>query len=121
MTSKPLIVTVDCNRRNLEILAQVLNKTGYTSLGVSSLEEIEQVLTQCTDDIKLVLVDISGFDRSIWQVCQRLRTLNITFLIVSPHQSACIAQTSLFYGARSMLVKPLVIKELLGLIRSLLG
>lgn len=121
MTSKPLIVTVDCNRRNLEMLAQFLNKAGYNSLGASSLEEFEQILTQSVDDIKLVLVDISGFDSSIWQLCQRLRGLNISFLIVSPRQSASIAQTSLSYGARSMLVKPLVIKELLGLIRSLLG
>lgn len=121
MTSKPLIVTVDCNRRNLEILAQFLNKAGYNSLGVSGLEEFEQVLTQRADDIKLVLVDISGFDSSIWQLCQRLRTLDIAFLIVSPRHSASMAQTSLNYGARSMLVKPLVIKELLGSIRSLLG
>lgn len=121
MTSKPLIMTVDCNRRNLEILAQSLDRAGYTSLGASSLEEFEQVLTQYADDIQLVLIDISGFNSSIWQLCQRLKTLNIYFLIVSPRQSAAIAQTSLNCGARSVLVKPLVIKELLGLIRSLLA
>lgn len=121
MTSKPLIVTVDCNRRNLEMLAQLFNKAGYNSLGVSNLEEFDRILTQSADEIDLVLIDISGFDSSIWQLCQRLRGLNISFLIVSPHQSASIAQTSLSYGARSMLIKPLAIKELLGLIRSLLG
>lgn len=121
MTSKPLIVTVDCNRRNLEILAQFLHKAGYTSLGASTLEEFTQVLNQYADKIELALVDISGFDSSIWQICQRLQTLGIAFLIVSPRQSASIAQTSLNYGARSMLVKPLAIKELLGLLQSLLG
>lgn len=120
MTSKPLIVTVDCNRRNLEMLTQLFNKAGYQNFGASSLEEFEQILTQ-HDDIKLVLIDISGFDSSIWQLCQQLRDLDIAFWIVSPRQSASIAQTSLSYGARSVLVKPLAIKELLGLIRSLLG
>ncbi|KJH70903.1 response regulator transcription factor [Aliterella atlantica] len=121
MTPKPLIVTVGCHRRNQEVLAQYLNKAGYNSIGANSLEELDQVLTQYTDDIKLVIVDISGFDSSIWQLCQHLRTVNIAFLIISPRQSASVAQTSLSYGARSMLVKPLVIKELLGLIRSLVG
>ena len=40
--------------------------------------------------------------------------------MISPKQSAAIQQASLTHGARGVLIKPLVVRELLGLIRSLL-
>lgn len=120
MKSKPLILTVDRNRRNLELLAQFLDKQGYQSFGATSIEEFEQALTK-TAEIALVLVDISGFDSHIWKLCELLRNEQIPFLVVSPRQSTAIHQESIAYGARSMLVKPLVIKELLRFIQSLLG
>ncbi len=120
MKPKPLILTVDRNRRNLGLLAQFLDKDGYQSFGATSIEEFEQALSRAAE-IKLVLVDISGFDSQIWKLCEWLRDEQIPFLIISPRQSAAIEQESVTYGARSMLVKPLVVKELLRFIRSLLG
>ena len=120
MKAKPLILTVDRNRRNLELLAQFLGKEGYQSLGATTLEEFEQALTSSVN-IKLVLVDIAGFDRNIWNLCERLRNEQIPFLVISPRQSAAIQQESLAHGAQSMLVKPLVIKELMRFILSVLG
>lgn len=121
MKEKPLILTVDRNRRNVELLAQFLTKEGYQSLGANTLEEFEQALSSTSDKINFVLVDVAGFDRSIWELCQRLQDEQIPFVVISPRQSASIQQQSLAHGAWSMLVKPLVVKELLGLIRSLLG
>lgn len=120
MDSQPFVLAVDHNRRNLELLAQFLSKEGYSTLGASSLEEFEQMLTGETK-IGLVLLDISGFDRRIWDCCERLREQKIPFMVLSPRQSAAIQQESLAHGARSMLVKPLMVKELLNLIRSLLN
>ena len=68
----------------------------------------------------LALVDIAGFDRAIWERCEGLRHHKIPFLVLSPRQSAAIQQASLTHGARGVLIKPLVVRELLGLIRSLL-
>ncbi len=121
MKEKPLILTVDRNRRNVELLAQFLTKEGYQSLGANTLEEFEQALSSTSDKINFVLVDVAGFDRSIWELCQRLQDEQIPFVVISPRQSASIQQQSLAHGAWSMLVKPLVVKELLSLIRSLLG
>lgn len=120
MKQKPLILTVDRNCCNLELLAQFLGKKGYQSLGATSLKEFEQALTS-EANINLVLIDIAGFDHNIWNLCERLRDEQIPFLVISPRQSAAIQQESLAHGARSMLVKPLVLKELLRFIRSLLG
>ncbi len=119
MGSNQMIVTADRNRRNLELLSQFLNKEGYQTVAASSIEELEQVIDQ-TDHIMLALVDISGFDRSIWQFCEQLRAKNIPLLILSPRHSAAIQQESITHGARGVLVKPLVVKELLGLIKSLI-
>lgn len=119
MADECFILAVDRNRRNLELLAQFLNKEGYSTLSATSVEEFNQALEKA-ETIGLVLVDISGFDRKIWDYCERLRDAEIPFLVLSPRQSVAIHQESLAHGARSMLVKPLVVKELLGLIRGLL-
>lgn len=120
MGDKPLIMAVDHNRRNLELLSQFLGQEGYETVTAASLEECDRALDERTD-IRLALVDIAGFGQDIWQRCERLRAADIPLIIISPRQSAAIQQASLTYGARGVLVKPLVVKELLGLVSSLLG
>lgn len=119
MTAKPLILGVDHNRGNLELLKEFLGKAGYPLRMVTNLEGFDQALAQL-NEIGLALVDISGFDCRNWDCCMRLQDEEIPFLVLSSHQSAAIQQLSLAHGARSALVKPLVVKELLGLIQSLL-
>jgi DNA-binding response OmpR family regulator len=116
---KPLILAVDRNRRNLELLTQVLVQQGYQVLAKISLEEVEETLN-ATTTIKLALVDISGFDASIWSLCQRLREEGIPFLVISPRQQAAVQQTSIAHGALGLLGKPLIMREFLQLIRDLL-
>ncbi|MBW4449425.1 MAG: response regulator [Spirirestis rafaelensis WJT71-NPBG6] len=120
MSEKPLILTVGSNCRNVELLNQFLNKEGYQTIGVSNLEELDRQLRELSE-IKLVMLDIAGFDRTIWERCEQLQNQQIPFLVISPKQSATIQLQSLAHGARSMLVKPLVMQQLLALIKSLLG
>ena len=119
MSDKPFILAVDRNRRNLELLTQFLEREGYQTCCAANLEEFDKVL-EGSENINLALVDLSGFDKRIWGRCERLRNEEIPFLIFSPRQSTAIQQESLAHGARSVLVKPLVVRELMGLIRSLL-
>jgi DNA-binding response OmpR family regulator len=118
MGSNHVVLTVDRNQRNLELLAQFLNKEGYETLQASTIEALEHIV-DTTDSIGLALVDISGFDRSIWKCCEQLQTKGIPLLVLSPKQSAAIQQESFAHGARGVLIKPLVVKELLGLVKSL--
>jgi DNA-binding response OmpR family regulator len=118
-----LILTLDHNRRNLELLGQFLGKAGYKTLQIASLEELDQFLASyvtAQETIKLALVDISGFDQRVWERCAHLQTKNIPLLIISPRQSAALQQESLVHGARGMLIKPLIVKELLKLIDTLI-
>ncbi|MEW6378170.1 MAG: response regulator [bacterium] len=120
MEDKPLIMAVDHNPRNLELLSQFLAKEGYRVTGVSALEELDTILDR-GEVLDLVLLDLAGYDRNIWDRCERLRKSSIPFLIISPGTSHALQQESLSHGARGVLTKPLVVKELLTLIRSLVG
>lgn len=112
------ILTVDANRRNLELLDQVLSQAGYCTLPVATIDMLDQVLEE---PVSLALIDISGFSADIWQRCERLHRRDVPLLIVSARQSAPLGRLSLKHGARGVLIKPLVIRELLGLIRSILS
>ncbi|MGB3267037.1 MAG: response regulator [Microcoleus sp.] len=120
MTGNSIILAVDRNQRNLELLAQFLNNEGYQMLAASSLEDVARAIGQPAK-IGMALVDISGFDRRIWDCCEQLRNHQIPFLILSSKQSAAIGHESLCRGARSILVKPLIVRDLLSVVHSLLG
>jgi DNA-binding response OmpR family regulator len=119
MKAASVILAVDRNHRNLELLNQFLGREGYQTRTAATLEEFDEVLGT-GNDIGLALVDIAGFDRSIWERCEGLRQHKIPFLVLSPKQSVAIQQASLTHGARGVLIKPLIVRELLGLIRSLM-
>lgn len=119
MKATPVILAVDHNPRNLELLSQFLGREGYQTRTVTSLEEFDLAL-MAPDQIGLALVDIAGFDRSIWERCEALRHDKIPFLVLSPRQSVAIQQESLTHGAHGVLVKPLPVKDLLSLICGLL-
>lgn len=119
MNVKPLILTVSSNNHNLELLNKFLNREGYQAINVSGLEEFNAAMSQPTQ-INLGLIDITGFDSSIWNWCQQLQNQQTPFLIISPRQSNMIQHQSINCGASSILVKPLVIKQLFNLIKSLL-
>jgi DNA-binding response OmpR family regulator len=119
MKSIPVILTVDRNHRNLELLSQFLGHEGYQTRPAVTLEEFDQALAEA-NGIGLALVDIAGFDRAIWERCEGLRRHKIPFLVLSPRHSAALQQESLTHGAHGVLIKPLIVKELLRLIGSLL-
>jgi len=119
MNAAALILVVNSNRHNLELLGQFLVKNGYAVVSAASLDEFDQIL-QGTEPVRLALVDIMDFDSKIWERCESLRKKDIPFLIVSPRYISAIQQESIKRGARGVLLKPLVTRELLSLIRSLL-
>ncbi len=118
MNVKPFILTVSSNVRNLELLNQFLSREGYQVISASGLEEFNRAMSQA--QINLGLIDITGFDSSIWKWCEQLQNQQIPFLIVSPRQNAVIQNQSVVCGARNILIKPLVIKQLFTLIKRLL-
>ena len=118
-TAPRTLLLVNHLPRNLQLLADYLSKVGYATLTASNYDEFDQVLNK-TQTIDGGLIDIAGFDAEIWTRCERLRAAKIPFLIFSPRQSAAIQQASLSHGAKGVMVKPLVVKELIGVIKGIL-
>ena len=115
--SKTVILALNRNQRNLDILIKILGEEGYQVIGVLSPEELDKEVEN-QETINLVPMDISGFNRSIWDSCERLRVLEIPFLVLSPQHQQAVEKQSRMHGAHGVLVKPLVVKELLLLIKS---
>lgn len=119
MPERRLILTVDRNRRNLELLTRFLDNAGYESVTANSIEDFDQIL-ESIDELDLALVDLAGFDRNIWDRCDRLRNAHVPFLIISAGHLDSVQQDSVAHGAQAVLMKPLASKDLLGMIRGLL-
>ncbi len=120
LATSPLILTVDCNVQNLKLLSRFLSQENYQTMAVKSLPELEQVLIKL-NKIDLALIDISGFNRDIWTYCEQLQRRKIPVLVVLPARSSITHCEKFGHGVERLLVKPLVVRELLGVIQHLIG
>jgi DNA-binding response OmpR family regulator len=118
--TEPLILIVDNNHSNLEQLARQLEEEGYVTIGASSLEEMDSAIAG-QENIKLALLDLSGFDNSIWERCDRMHEAKIPFIVIMPQRSPGLQRDSMKHGANGLLVKPLGMKELVEHIHAALG
>lgn len=120
MSVKSTVLVVDSNRSSLEPLSQQLGQAGYETLAAASLEELDQAI-QGKQKIALSLIDISGFDRHIWERCEELSKIKIPCIVISPQRSPAVQRDSSEHGASGLLIKPLDFKDLLEYIHTVLG
>lgn len=118
--ARETILAVDRNARNLKLMQAFLEKHGYHAVTADTLEAVDRALLG-PRAIRLALVDIAGFDRGIWERCERMRIAQIPFLVIFPQQQAALQAESEEHGAHGTLTKPLTQKQLLRLIGGLLG
>ncbi len=114
------VLLVGTQARNLQLLSEFIDNLGYQSVCAQGLEQLDIILNEA-QTIDLALIDVTGFDASIWQRCQYFQTKGIRLLIISPQQSSSLQYKSIAHGASSVLVKPLIMLELARLIHSLLA
>ena len=117
---KPVIQIVNTNRSELETLARELEQTGYETIGAASLNELDQEM-KGKRKYALSLVDVSGFDESIWERCGRMHEARIPFIVIAPQRSPVIQRNSMQHDASGLLMKPLAVKELIEHIHTVLG
>lgn len=113
-----VILTVERNPSNLELLLNLLRRQGYEALAVPTLEELDRLLA-AMDELDLALIDLAGFDRSIWERCEQLRARGVPVVVVAPSPAAL--PEGLARGAIEVLVKPLSPRQLLALVRRWAG
>lgn len=116
MTHKPLILILNRNQKNLDLMSKFISPEGYQVQGLKTLTEVERMV-QIQKKVDLVLIDISGFGEKIWETCEHLRKSRIPFLVISPLSHMKLHKKSMKHGAEDFLVKPLMVKEILALIK----
>lgn len=119
MNEKKILVVAN-HEKNLELLAGFLDKQGYEAKTASSISELDNVLNEGSE-IDMALLDVSGFDHSIWDRCEKIRSDGLPFFIISPRKSKQAKEKSLSEGARDVLTKPLDKERLLKLVKLMLG
>jgi DNA-binding response OmpR family regulator len=118
--TEPSILIVDNNRGELEQLALQLKEEGYVTVGASSLEEIDSAI-KGEEDIKLAMLDLTGFDENIWERCDKLHEAKIPYIVITPQRSPVVQRESMKRGVSGLLVKPLGVRELIEHIHAALG
>ena len=116
---KPVILAMDSNSQNLELLSRQLEHEGFEVRPVSTTTECYRAI-KAGDGISVAVIDLSGFDRSIWRCCDRLRKAGIPFLLIASQRSPAVQRDSMKHGASSVLVKPVGVKQLIEYIHAVL-
>lgn len=118
---KNRILLINNNKQEIESLSQQLSKEGYRIYKATNKKEILRTIQTAKEKIHIALVDISDFDDSIWEYCDRLKTAKITFFVISSKRSISVQQESIKHSASGVLIKPFGINELAEHIRGLSG
>lgn len=118
MSDDALILVLNRNPANLRLLGTFLEEHGFRTGRASSLAEMDDVLDRATD-LRLAMLDLTGFDETLWRRCERLRDMNVPFLLISAAGSD--AGHGLRHGAHGILTRPLVKQRLHALVNSFLG
>lgn len=115
--SDKTILIIGKNKKNNELLAGFFAKNNILSIPATELTEAKDKLEN-GDNINLVLVDVSGYDKSVWGFLNELFEKRVPFLVIYPPQAA--GKASPPPGSQGMLTKPLNPKVLLSLVKNLL-
>ncbi len=117
MNYEKKILIIGKNKRNNELLCDFLKKNSILSNGLTDLQQANEKIKN-DKEIHLVLVDVSGYDRSIWNFLSILFENRVPFLVIYPPQHT--QRTSPPPGSHGVLTKPLNPKVLLSLVKNLL-
>ena len=118
MSTRLPILLVACNQRNLDLLAQFLSKVGHKTHCVNDLHGFA-LLFQRSWAYGLAVVDVSGFEHSIWQHCKALSSKGVPLLVIAPQIHQHVQYLGLEHGAKSVMFKPLVTKQLMATVNEL--
>ncbi|MCX7771273.1 MAG: response regulator [Proteobacteria bacterium] len=104
--------------KNIELMAEFLNKQGFNSVSASSYEDLDRIINDKNFD--LALLDIVGFDNRIWSYFEKINQTDKPFFIISNLKNPKINSEGLKKGAKGVMVKPILMRELIDLIKAML-
>ncbi len=124
MSNNPqTILIVGHNPRNVELLEQFLKKENFKTTSATTLDAFRKILEDGVESwLPLsALIDIAGFNQLIWGPIEDLRARGIPFLLISAgnENRSIVQEEGAKRGAAGVLIKPLIIKDLLRVIKTL--
>ncbi len=118
MTAVFAVLVADRNRRNLELVSQLLGGAGFAPRTSATSEELERALLE-GDDIVLALVDAGSFD--VRRVMNGLKRPDVPLFVLSDARHVAGARRYLAFGVRGVIPKPVLASELLSIVRGVVG
>ncbi len=119
------ILILSHNSRNIELLEQYLHKETFETTPATTLDEFRKIIVDGVESRPPLgaLIDIAGFDHTIWGPIEDLRTRGIPFLLISAgnENRSALQQEGAKRGAAGVLAKPLIMKDLLRVIKTLVN
>jgi len=114
---KPIhVLNVVAQTGNMEVLCRFLEKMNMHALKAKCLKDINGFLNG-SPSISLAIIDIMGFNNTIWDYCKVLREKGIPMLIISSGKNNQAMESGYVYGAKRVLEKPVLMKELATLVK----
>jgi DNA-binding response OmpR family regulator len=117
---KLAVMLVSSSRGSAEQLSQSLKQRRYDMHIATSLVGLDTVV-QSGEKVALVVIDLAGFDQTVWKRCEGLQAAKIPFLVIADQRSPSVQKESLRHGARGVFTKPVGAKELAEYVRATLG
>ncbi|MFC4549666.1 MULTISPECIES: response regulator [Halorussus] len=114
-----LILALGRQKRNLELLAQMLREREYAVEIATSMPEFDG-LVETRDDIALAILDVDGFTEDVWKRCEQLHDRGIPMLVLAASIPPAMREEALSRGVHTLLEKPVDKADLQATIRGLL-
>ena len=119
MSDRKRVLVAAAGKRNLELLQRFLGQEGFETVPAGSLANIRLVLDQ-TPSIDIAVFDVSGFSSEVWAFCDKLRERIVPFVVISAARSAGVESRAARTGARVVMTKPLVVRNLIQVLHAML-
>ncbi len=119
MSEAALILALGKRERNLELLAGLLERGGYTVEIATSMEEFDEHLEDLFK-VALAVLDVDGFTEDIWKRCEQLNERDIPMLVLAAQIPPAMRQKAVSRGAQTILEKPVDKADLQATIRGLM-
>lgn len=114
-----LILALGRQKRNLELLAQMLRNNGYEVEIATSMDEFDDLI-ELRDDIAVAILDVDGFTENIWKRCEQLHNRGVSMLILAASIPPRMREEAHSRGVHTLLEKPVDKADLQATIRGLL-
>lgn len=100
-----IILAISKRKRNVELLAELLERLGYRVPVATDMEEFDDLL-ETREDVALVVLDIDGFSKAVLDRCTQLKDRGVPALVLTSNDTPAVREKAMSKGARAILEKP---------------